>query len=135
VVEKVAWNFNISIEKGPSMSLADSFETEAYDKISVQIEAGANDKSVAIQPSALDKINFICIKSNQYGPDPPDVTKTITYKCGNGDPITLDQAHVLIGTSLIGLLQNVQTFKFTNTTDDPADIEVLLGREAFKEEI
>ena len=130
MVVKVAWSFYVTIENGPSMNLADSINTEAYDKISVKIDSNDADKKVAIQPGEADKIDFLCIKSDYYGPNPPEAGKIITYKCDAGSPITLDQAHVLIGTSLVKLLQNLKTLSFTNKTENPANIEVLIGRRA-----
>jgi hypothetical protein len=131
MTETVTLNLNLSIRDGPAIRLAKTFTTEAYDKVSVQIPKDAEDKDVVVQPSEKGKIDFLCITSenDQYHQDD---TKKLIYKVGAGTKeIKLDGAHVLIGASLIDLLGGKpEKLKFTNKTDEPVNISILVGRKA-----
>jgi hypothetical protein len=130
MTEKVAWNLGLYIEKGPSIKLADSFKTDAYDKVSVPIPNDDTEVEVAVQPSGVGKIDFLCIISDQYS---QDSTKKLAYKSGETGTteIILDRAQVLIGASLIELLDDVPTkLTFKNSTDNPANVSILVGRKA-----
>ena len=129
MVVSVKWNFNLLIDGGQSLTLADKFDSTAYDKISVTIKKGGHDTTVIVQPGSIEDVDFFCIKSDQYS---IDKDKQLAYKVGEGTtPIILDHAHVLIGNSLVSLLGEAPTILvFNNTTDKDANIEIMVGRKA-----
>lgn len=125
----VKWNFNLFVDGSQALTLADKFDTNAYDKISVIIKDGASDTVVEAQPGDIDKVDFLCIKSDQYH---VNASKKLVYKVGSSaDEIALERDHVLIGSSLVALLGEApKTLKFSNSTGKDANIAIIIGRKA-----
>lgn len=135
---------NVSVVGGPQITVSRSKVVEAYDKIDVVIDpggAGANEKTVNIQPGSAALVNLLMIKSNIYGPE-------ITYTVGDGttdsSSISLDEPHLYSGSGMMSLFIFSATpatnpkslnlkFKNTNTAGNAtkkASIEILVGRDA-----
>jgi hypothetical protein len=136
VTTNIQYSFNLSVDRGPSISFADKFDAEAYDKISVTIPkspaGSAKEYAVDVQPVETSRVQILCIISDHYDEShkSADKTKKLSYKSEKTE-ILLDRAHVLIGLSLTGLLDEKSAkLKFTNTTDNDAQLEILVGRMA-----
>jgi hypothetical protein len=129
MVVPVKWNFNLFVNGSQTLSLADKFDSTAYDKISVLIKADDKETEVKIFPGEIEDIDFFCIKSDKYT---IDKTKQLTYKVGEStEAIVLDRAHMLIGNSMVGLLKEAPTkLIFNNTTGSDANLEIIVGRKA-----
>jgi len=124
----VNYNFSISISSGPSDHFENKISVGAYDKVSVTVPANTTTTTVHLQPDNVDKIKFLYIKSDVYSQDA--TTKTLTYKTtAAGTAIRLDNAQILIGSSLIALLEDVKEFIIENKCDKDANIDILVGRE------
>lgn len=132
MTRSIKWNFNLYVDKGPSINLADQIDAEAYDQISVQIRKGGAPQMVDVQPVVKGRVQFLSIKSDQYDQTHVEPTKKLFYKSGNGTKeIKLDRAHVLIGSSLVNLLEDEpKQLTFVNSTDNDANVEILTGRMA-----
>lgn len=123
--EKISWMVNLQIQAGPKASVTGSTEVDAYDKLTVLLDAGAVDIDVAVQPGAAGQVRLLYIHANPYD-------AAITYSAdAGGTTVTLDGPQVLIGTGAVGLLGGPpQTLRFANATANPATIEIIVGRAA-----
>jgi hypothetical protein len=125
--EKINWTLNVQVVEGPKTSASDTITVDAYDKIRVTVGVGASEsKVVEVQPGPAGRVQFLLIKSSQYG-------DALTYKVNNaGNAIKLDAPQLLIGDGAVGLLgaSPPTTLGFTNNLAQDANIEVLVGRKA-----
>jgi hypothetical protein len=133
MVMPVKWNFNLFVDGSQSLNLVDKFESSAYDKISFSIPDGTTDLLVNVQPGDIKDITFFCVKSDKYT---TDLAKQLCYKVADSTTaINLDQAHVLIGNSIVSLLDKAPTtLKFSNATGSPANVVIIVGRKATAQE-
>jgi hypothetical protein len=126
LAKNVKWNISVYVEEGPSLISSEQIITDAVDTVTVTLKAGDANIPVLVQPSSLDKIQFICIKSNMY--------ENLSYKFNDGDdsePIVLDKAHFLTSSSLIGLFKKApKTIKFSNSSEKDAKIDIIVARQA-----
>ena len=129
MVVPVKWNFSLFVDGGQSLALSDKIDADAYDKISITIKNGVVDQSVEVQPGDVNKVDFLCIKSDQYH---IDANQKLVYKVGNSAAeIALERAHVLIGNSLIALFGEApKTLKFSNSTGKDVNIDIHIVRKA-----
>lgn len=130
MTEKINWTLNVQVVGGPKILASDTIDVDAYDKIDVTIEPDASEKEVQIQPGDLGQVQFLLIKSDQYGDG-------LTYKVNAAnDEITLDALQVLIGDGAVGLFKgSPEKLLFTNNLVSdgdkiPASIQILVGRKA-----
>jgi hypothetical protein len=131
MTEKINWTVNVQVVRGPKIFVSDIIDVDAYDKIDVTIEPDASDKEVQIQPGDLGQVQFLLIKSDQYGDG-------LTYKVNdvNNDAIKLDALQVLIGNGAVGLFEESPAkLLFSNELEldgvkIPASVEILIGRKA-----
>ena len=125
--EKINWTLNVQVVGGPKMSASQTVTVDAYDKIQLTVDAGAQDKEVEVQPGPEGRVQFLLISSDQFGDD-------LTYKVNDatGDAIKLDAQQLLIGDGAVGLLgaSPPETLSFTNHLPQNVNIEVLVGRNA-----
>ena len=77
--EKIKWSINVQIANGPSLALAGEIPVDAYDKIGMTIENGANEKEVDVQPADTEDLKFLLIKSSKYD-DPSSSKIKLVYK-------------------------------------------------------
>lgn len=130
MTEKINWTLNVQVVGGPKILASDTIDVDAYDKIDVTIEPDASEKEVQIQPGDLGQVQFLLIKSDQYGDG-------LTYKVNAAnDEIKLDALQVLIGDGAVGLFKgSPEKLLFTNNLVSdgdkiPASIQILVGRKA-----
>ncbi|WP_396957634.1 hypothetical protein [Nitrosomonas sp.] len=126
----VSWSISIQVAGGPTVSAREGpIMVEAMDRIEVIIEPDAKDKKVSLQPDQASSIHLLLIKSDQYG----DGTK-ITFKVNNGTKdgpdIALTGPQFYSGGAVMRLGLDPQALKFSNTSDDPAQIEIFIARDA-----
>jgi hypothetical protein len=125
------YNFSVLISSGPSDHFENKISIGAYDKATVTVLAGTpaapGTKTVHLQPDDVSKLRFLYITSDVYSQDD---AKTLTYKTKDpGAEIRLDNAQILIGSSLIALLVEVKDFIIANRCDKDAHIDILVGRD------
>lgn len=132
MTEKINWTLNVQVVGGPKILASDTIDVDAYDKIDVTIEPDASEKEVQIQPGDLGQVQFLLIKSDQYGDG-------LTYKVNAAnDEIKLDALQVLIGDGAVGLFkESPEKLLFTNNLildgdKIPASIQIFVGRKATK---
>jgi hypothetical protein len=127
MTERLKWNLNLQMVRGPSVALAGDLSVDAYDKVSVDIEHGAPAVSIDVQPGDADEVLFLLIQSDRYG-------EGLTYRVnGAGDPVVLDQPQFFLGAGAVGVLNAApQTLEVENnlTVGEAARLEVLVGRKA-----
>lgn len=133
--EKITLTANIVIRNGPSINLFREIEVDAYEKINVNINDGDSGKEVELWPSDTpEKVVFLAIVSNWYG-------DAITYKVegASGDPLRLNQPHLLIGKSSVTMLDKKPKkllFSYAkpsgeSTAPDSVKIQILVGLDNF----
>jgi hypothetical protein len=132
MTEKITVKANIEVQSGPSISVNREMELEAYEIIDVDIATPTTDKAINLPTADSGKVLLLVITSVWYGKDKPDTF--VTYKVNDGtDVFTLDQPHILIGSSAVKMLDAApRTLKFSyNPTDATlpqiVKIEILIG--------
>ncbi len=123
---RVNTTVNLNLTGGPSFSVSEVFDTEAYDKISITVEAGTSDKEVDLQPSSSGQVQMLFIKASKYD-------ETLSYKVHDtsGNPIPLDRPQLFFGKGAVSLLgDHIDKIFITNNLQDSVDIEVLVCRDA-----
>jgi hypothetical protein len=141
----IAFSLNVQVDGGPQILVSEKKSVEAYDKIEVTIDPGADGLVVEIQPGAGNQVSFLLIKSNLYSENDPDPNKTqnrLTYVVSNGsqdspNKIELDKPHLFLGkgaVSVFGLAPKIlkfnSTYKESPSNPNKATIEILVGRDA-----
>jgi hypothetical protein len=119
--EKINWTLNVQAVGGPKISASDVIEVDAYDKIEAVIPASGS-ATVNIQPGA--GAQFLLITADSY--------ENLTYEVdASGTTVTLDGAHVLIGSGAVRLLGSTQNqFVFSNAGSEDVTVDILVGRDA-----
>ena len=131
MTERINWTINVQVVGGPKILASDTINVDAYEKIEVTIEPDASEKEMQIQLGESGQVQFLLIKSDQYGDD-------LTYKVNDPtkDAIKLDALQLLIGDGAAGLLEEApEKLLFTNklvSSGDkiPASVQILVGRKA-----
>jgi hypothetical protein len=125
MAEKITWSASVVISSGPRVSVSDSLQVEAYDKVTITVESTNENVEVELQPGAADKVMFFMIKSSLYH-------EKLTYTVeGSTKDLALDAPHLLVGAGAISLLDTDPTkLTLRNDSGDPATIEVIVGRSA-----
>ena len=128
---------SVQVKQGPQVSIPPiETQVEAYDKIDVSIEQGANIE-VDVQPGDTG-VSFLLLISNIYTPpDAPD-GKKLTYTPEGKSAVSLEAPQLYLGASSINtLLGAVKKITFSNQLesqpeeDSPtANIAILVGRDA-----
>ena len=126
--ERITWAVHVQAASGPKLAMSGGLQLDAYDKIGVTLDAGAEAVDVQVLPGETDRVRLLVIAASQYGQ--PDADQVITYSPDAGaTTVRLDAPLVLIGEGAVGLFAgSPQTLRFANTTPDPAVIQILVGR-------
>lgn len=121
--EKINWTLNVQVVAGPKISASGPITVDAYDKIQVTVDDGAQDKVVEVQPGPEGRVQFLFI-------DPKPSGDALTYKVNNaGDAIKLDAQQLFMGDGAVRLLGGApESLSFTNGLGEAASIEILVGR-------
>ena len=124
-MEKVQYSITVQVAKGPVIQSGGTLEVDAYEKIDIEIAAGATEEAT-ISAGALADVRALVIK-----PSVEDKTISVKTSAAGAAAIALDGPITLIGAaaaSLIGTAPDKFTFK--NTGAAPASVQVLVGRKA-----
>lgn len=125
MTEKIKWSAQIDIAAGPKLSIGDTLEVEAYDKVAFSLDADATDVKVDLQPGGAGQVQLLVIKASAY-----DAGLTFSPDGGTTD-FTLDAPLILVGTGPVGLLGTApKQLQWSNGTDDVVMIDILIGRDA-----
>jgi hypothetical protein len=121
--ETLNWSFSIEAVQGPRLSGSDALEVDAYDKLSVVLEAGTN-IDVQIQPGNADgRVQLLVIRASAY-----DTALTFSADAG-ATQFVLDGPVVLVGTGPVRLLAAApQALRLANGTAAAITVDVLVGR-------
>ena len=127
---QITWTLNVNVSDGPKMSATDQVAVEAYDKISVDLAAGVQDKEVEVQPGGAGQVQFLLFKATKYH------ASDLTYSVGAVEPTKanrkkLDALQLLIGGGAVALLGAPpnKLFFYNDLTED-LTIDILVGRDA-----
>ena len=129
MAETVNWSIAVQVPTGPRVAQSGALQVDAYDKLEVSIDDGAEDLEVQLQPGGAGQVRLLVIATTQASAD-------LSYKVNDagGDAITLDQpVHAYFGTGPVSLLDagsGPNTLFFTNESGGPAVVQVLVGRKA-----
>lgn len=127
MAERLSWVLQARISGGPQMRVVQQVEIEAYDKLTFEIPkkegSTAGEATVLIQPGTSQQVRFLLITASAYVQD-------LTYNSGD-QAIVLDAPQLFSGAGAVGLLEQApNTLKFSNSSDKPVTIEILVGRAA-----
>ena len=127
MAELIEWSFSATAVNGPSLSGSGVMTVDVYDKTSVLIDTGKF-ADVDILPNESTAVTAVVIKADQYGTN----TKFITYKQNKDDanPVNLDAPVILLGATASRFPKKLTTLRFTNDTEKPVTIQILIGRNA-----
>jgi len=136
---KINWSVNVQVADGPTIAASDSYDAQAFDKIEANVpgqtgsgsSATAGTATVDLQPGGDGKVKLLLIKSDFYDAKLSYKCKTTDAGKPDGPVIALDSLQLLMGSGALGLLNPAPNrLQFTNGTAIPANIQVLVGREA-----
>ena len=126
MAECANWQMQASVDGGPSLSLSDKIEFDAYDKVSVDITAGAGPITLEVQPGDdLGQVVLFMMKSTKYG-------EALAYTVNGGSTsFKLDAPLMVIGKGAVSLMDQTdppQTVEVTNGLAEDVTVTVLVGR-------
>jgi hypothetical protein len=126
MTETINWSVTFDAVLGPRIAASGTQTIDAYDKVSIQLDAEAVDVDVDVQPSTTaGEVQLLVITASSY-----EAEVTFSADAGTSE-FTLDGPVVLIGAGAVGLLaEPPQSLRFANPDTDPVDIDVLVGRQA-----
>jgi hypothetical protein len=128
---QISLTTDIAIPNGPKLGFARKLDVEAFDKIDLDVAAGANNKEVQLQPGPAGQVQFLLVVADWYGPE-------LSYKVNNagGTARALDQPHMFTGGGAVSMVDAAALAKlfFSNTTNGAAakdaKVQILIGRDA-----
>jgi hypothetical protein len=121
--EKITYSVKAEVADGPTVTVKNSIDVDAYDKIEATIPTGGAATKVKVKVKPADDASFLLITASSY--------ENISYKVDGGSSVDLDGPHILIGKGAVGLLGGTQEeFEFTNSASTDTDISILAGRDA-----
>lgn len=128
--EQINWTFSVQVAGGPQIASSQPLTVEAYDKIDVNIPGGDDatpgTATVDVQPSGAGQVQLFLMTSSLYD-------AKLSYKVDGVTEVTFDAPLLLLGKGAVKLLGTTQKkFVFTNTagTAKPANVKILVGRDA-----
>lgn len=128
----ISWKLNVEIQAGPSITVTNAVQADAYDRIEVKVPdstAAPTTTTVDVQPGAAGKVQLLLIRSTKYG-------NNLKYKVhDNTTPErVLNDAVFLVGAGSLDLLEDaaapLDKLLVTNTTGQEVVIEVIVCRNA-----
>lgn len=131
----LSWSLTVQISGSAAVTLSrPSMETEAIDRIEVEIQPGGtgdSGKIVDLQPGESSAVQLLVIKSSSYGPH-------LRFSVSNGvatDPpssaVILDSPQIFSGGGIALFGVAPRQLRFTNSSSDrPARVEILVARDA-----
>lgn len=124
----LSWSLTIQVSSSAPMILSrQPVEVEAIDRIEVSIQPGDSDKVIDLQPGGSSAIHLLAVKSSAYG-------KHLSFKVSDGtsdsSSLTLDSPQIFSGGSVALFGVAPHQMKFTNSSGTPADVEILVARDA-----
>lgn len=126
MAETIKYSMTFQVVGGTNVPIAGKIEPEAYEKIQVNVPAGASDMVVNLQPTGAGLADFLLIKASVYG-------KEVAYKVNDAGAtaIKLDGPHVFIGSGAVEILDVEPTqLLFSNALTQDVTVDILLGRDA-----
>lgn len=127
MAQTLHWSTTAQIPGGPRITTTQKINIEAYDSIKLDVESGAADMEVALQPGTTDHpVKALVITSDHYSSD-------LSYKVNDdGNPVIIvDQPQVFMGEGAVSILDPAPTnLFFSNADAETAAIEILIGRDA-----
>lgn len=124
--ESISWSTSFAVLLGPRVVQSGTLEVDAYDKIHIELAAGATNVDVDVQPSgAPGDVQFLVVTADSY-------TSAVTYSADAGaTTAVLDGPLTLIGAGAVTLLADPpRTLRFGNPDADPVSVDILVGRSA-----
>jgi len=128
----VSWKLNLAIQSGPSVTITNAVQVDAFDRIEVTVPdttSSPTATTVDVQPSAVGKIKVLLIRSTKYGDQ-------LKYRIHDNttDERVLNDAIFLTGAGSLDLLEDpsapLDKLLITNTTGQDVIVEIIVGRTA-----
>lgn len=128
----ISWKLNVQIQSGPTLAIGNTLQVDAFDRIELTVPdttATPTATTVNVQPGAVGKVSFLLIRSNRYGDN-------LKYRVHDATTAqrSLNDAIFLVGAGGLDLMEDplvpLDQLLVTNTTGQPAVIEIIVGRKA-----
>ena len=121
----INWTLTAQVLGGPKITTSDATDAEAYDMINVTIPSGPDPVEVEVQPSS-GRVTFLMITSDRYH------ESDLSYTVDAGTTvIRLDSPQLVVGAGIMALFGGGPgSLNITNDTSEPANIRILVGRDA-----
>jgi hypothetical protein len=122
----VNWTVSLQIPGGPRIGESGAVSVEAYDRVSVVVEAGATDVDVEVQPGAADgQVSVLAITASAYS-----ANLTVSPD-GGTTTFALEAPVALVGSGAVSLLAAApQQVRLANAGAEAVTVDVLVGRDA-----
>lgn len=125
---ELAWSVTIQIAGGASTATAaPTSPVDAVDRVEVDIDDGAADRVVELQPGSSARVRLLHVRASKYG-------KELTFKASDGandsDVVTLTEPALFTAGSIALLKHDPKTLKVSNGTGEAVRVEVLVARNA-----
>lgn len=126
MAQKIVLRTNVAVAGGPTLQVNWPAEVEVVTKCAVEVPADSSAFDVSLPLDSGNDVELFVLTCNEY-----DAGLTYTVDGGGAVDLKVDGPHVLIGTGATGLLGTAPTkLTFTNNTDNPVKIDILVGRQA-----
>ena len=123
MAETINWLYSVQADRGPTATLNGTFEADAYEKISVTLEAGAT-QEVTIGPGTWTDVMSLIVSAD-------DMTGAITVEPDGGTAVSLDAPIVLLGAGAVSLLGTGDaTITLENTGAEEVLVDIFVARDA-----
>ena len=120
----IRWMYSVSAQGGPAAALADDFEADGYERISVTVPQAGN-LNVTVGPGTWADVTSLVISAS-------DMSGAITVEPdGVAAPVPLDAPIVLLGAGAVALLGGGNaSIAFTNPGAADVLVDIFVVRDA-----
>lgn len=127
MTDVVTYSMSLAVAGGPALEASDHIDTEAFEKIEVEVPKNSVATTINVQPSALTELKALMIIADSY----EDLTFTVDEAVTE---FTLDGPLMLFGAGNIGMLgATVNNLIFTNANVTTAkNVTILVVRDAIE---
>jgi len=122
---KIQSNYSGTITGGPALSATDTLDTDAYEKINIDVADGT-DVTVEVMPAVADALQLLIIKPDKDG------LADLTFKVNDatGPALRLDHPQIFSGAAGLLAKNPIEKLLFTNASGSAVNVDIALARHA-----
>lgn len=123
MAETINWLYSVQAVRGPTATLDGTFEADAYEKMSIALDAGAT-QDVTIGPGTWAEVRSLVVSADNLSGD-------VTIEPDGGTAAPLDAPFVLLGAGAVSLLGTGDaTITLENTGTEAVLVDIFVARDA-----